>query len=127
MHPVAKVLDPAVLAIGHDVQRQFVSLRRAFAWPVRGRGVLVVPVLVAGVLAMWFAATMGAVFWRGALPDMLAHVVSGMGAAPMGAALALFLAGSVLALVVGWLLGALVMWLTGRAAPAPLQGRTEQP
>lgn len=124
---VVLLMVPAVLAIGHDVQRQFVSLRRAFAWPVRGRGVLVVPVLVAGVLAMWFAATMGAVFWRGALPDMLARAASGMGAAPMGAALALFLAGSVLALVVGWLLGALVMWLTGRAAPAPLQGRTEQP
>ncbi|MGP9791937.1 efflux RND transporter permease subunit [Roseinatronobacter sp. NSM] len=124
---VVLLMVPAVLAIGHDVQRQFVSLRRAFGLPQRGRGVLVVPVLVAGVLALWFAATMGAVFWRGTLPDMLAGLASGMGSTPPGAALVLFLAGAVLALLLGWLVGALVLWLTRRTAPAPRHGSAEHP
>jgi len=124
---IVLLLVPAVLAIGHDVQRQFVSLRRAFAYPVRGRGVLVVPVLAAVALALWFVATMGAVFWGGAVPGGLARLVSGVASDPLGAALVLFLAGSVLALALGWLIGAVAVWLSHRTVPVPDHGASEQP
>ena len=124
---IVLLLVPAVLAIGHDVQRQFVSLRRVIAFPSRGRGILVVPLLAAVALVLWFAVTMGAVFWGGALPAGLAQLASGMATDPLRAALVLFLGGAVVALLTGWIIGAGALWRASRQTAVPHQGASEQP
>jgi hypothetical protein len=80
------VVVPALLAIGRDLSRPWTALRRGWrargaARVLRGAGV---------VLALWFAATLGAVLVTGALPAPLA----GLPMAPLPAALALFLSGA---------------------------------
>ena len=112
---VVLLLVPAVLAIGHDMRRQMVSLRRALAQPARG--VLAVPTVAALALAALFAATFGSVFVQGSLPGLLAD----MGPAaddPLRAALVLFIGGSAAALTIAWVIGAIAVWLGGAEARA---------
>ncbi len=114
---IVLLLVPAVLAIGHDIHRQMVSLRRALGQPARG--VQVLPLLAALALTGWFGATFGAVILSGNLPGMLAALELADGH-PLRGALVLFLGGAAIALSVAWLLGALGVWLGGRrTAPAP--------
>ncbi|ATX66855.1 efflux RND transporter permease subunit [Roseinatronobacter bogoriensis] len=110
---IVLLLVPALLAIGHDMRRQVVSLRRALTLPARG--ISLVPLGAALVLGVWFLATIGGVFVTG---EML--VPSGMAAlaeSPMRAAMILFMGGAVLGLVLAWCLGALGLWLGTRGGP----------
>ena len=107
---IVLLLVPALLAIGHDMRRQVVSLRRALTLPARG--ISLVPLGAALVLGVWFLATIGGVFFTG---EML--VPSGMAAlaeSPMRAAMILFMGGAVLGLVLAWCLGALGLWFGAR-------------
>ena len=108
---VVLLLVPAVLAIGHDLRRQAVSLRRALARP-RG-GVRALPLLAVVALAGLFAATFGVVIAGGSLPGVLAAISPDD---PLRAALMLFVSGAALILMVVWVLGALGMWRAGRRA-----------
>ncbi|MCH8465819.1 MAG: efflux RND transporter permease subunit [Roseinatronobacter sp.] len=108
---IVLLLVPAVLAIGHDMRRQIISLRRALARPARG--VALVPMLAAMALLGWFAATFGAVIAFGALPGGL----GGFAATPQQGALVLFLGGSGLGLLLAWVIGALALWRAPRKEP----------
>jgi multidrug efflux pump subunit AcrB len=92
---------PALLAIGRDLTRPITALRRG----LRGRRAGLQGVLGAGLAMVlgWFGATMGWVLVTGDLPGPLAGV---MPLPPMGAALALFLMGSALGLLLVYLVTA---------------------
>ncbi len=109
---IVLLLVPSVLAIGHDMHRQIVSLRRALSQPARG--VLAVPLIAALALVGWFAATFGAVFALGALPEMLTALP--LADDPLRAALVAFLGGAALGLTVIWVIGALSLWFVARGA-----------
>ncbi|MFU8835488.1 MAG: efflux RND transporter permease subunit [Roseovarius sp.] len=89
------VVVPALLAIGRDLARPWVALRRGWRAP----GAALVLRGAAGALALWFAATLGWVLMTGALPAALAVLPLD----PVPAALALFIAGgaALLALLAG--------------------------
>jgi hypothetical protein len=92
---------PALLAIGRDLSRPITALRRG----LRGRRAGLQGVLGAGLAMVlgWFGATMGWVLVTGDLPGPLAGL---MPLPPMGAALAFFLMGSALCLVLVYLVTA---------------------
>ncbi|WP_417727184.1 efflux RND transporter permease subunit [Roseovarius sp.] len=96
------MLVPALLAIGRDLTRPLTALRRG----LRGRRAGLRPVLGVGLAMLlgWFAATMGWVLATGALPERLAGVLP---LPPMGAALALFVLGNGLGLILIYLGAAL--------------------
>jgi multidrug efflux pump subunit AcrB len=120
---IVLLLVPAVLAIGHDVSRTFVSLRRAITLPESARALMAVPVGAVIAVGLWFAATMGAVFVQGDLPAILRGLAPDTlapdtGATAMRGAFALFVGGSFAIFVMAWLIGALAMWRSTRAGPA---------
>ncbi|WP_324752132.1 efflux RND transporter permease subunit [Roseovarius sp. Pro17] len=64
---------PALIAVQHDVARQTAALRRALAFRVpRVRAAMLAGVVL---IAAWFAATMGAAMWTGALPGFVKALV----------------------------------------------------
>ena len=77
---------PALLAIGRDLGRPWVALRRGWRAP----GAALVLRGAAGSLALWFVATLGWVLLTGGLPGPLALVPL----APLAGALALFVTGA---------------------------------
>ena len=85
---------PALLAIGRDLGRPWVALRRG--WRAPGAS----PVLrgAAGLLALWFAATLGAVLATGALPAPLDLLPL----SPLAGALALFVGGAAALVALLW-------------------------
>ncbi len=113
---VVLLLVPAVLAIGHDVSRQFVSLRRALALPESARALLAVPVVATAVVVLWFAVTIGAVLLQGSLPALLAALSPTGADAPMRGAMVLFVAGAAIIVALAWVGGAVAMFLSQRAA-----------
>jgi len=115
---IVLLLVPAVLAIGHDVSRQFASLRRAVTLPESARSLLAVPVGAVVAVVLWFAATMGAVFALGRLPTILMDLVPTAAAAPMRGAFVLFIGGAVIIFVAAWIIGAIAMWRSARATQA---------
>ena len=93
------ILVPALVAILHDIGRQIRALRRALRHP-RTAPVLR---LAAGAVGLWLVLTLGWVVWQGVLPGPLAGVLPGLaGAAPVMAALLLFLAGVAVVLLAGY-------------------------
>ena len=90
---------PSLIAIGSDLSRSVRAVRRATR--ARHPGIRATVLATGGVLAAWFAATMGTYVLTGALPSALG------GAEASWAALAMFLGGA-LALVVLVRLGAAV-------------------
>ncbi len=108
---IVLLLVPSVLAIGHDINRQFTSLRRALSRPARG--VAAVPMLAGVALLGWFALTLGGVMLSGALPEWLA-LPGALQQTPMEGAMVLFLGGAVVGLLVAWTLGAIGLALSGR-------------
>ena len=117
---IVLLLVPALLAIGHDMRRQVVSLRRALTLPARG--ISLVPLGAALVLGVWFLVTIGGVIVTGEM--LVPGVMAGLTDAPMRAAMILFMGGAVLGLVLAWCLGALGLWLGARRRP---QSETAQP
>jgi predicted RND superfamily exporter protein len=111
---IVLLLVPSVLAIGHDISRQVISLRRALTQPARG--VALVPLIAALGLGLWFIATMGSVMVTGEMP--LPAFAAALAQAPMRAAMILFLAGGALGLGVAWVLGALAVWAKARRGRA---------
>ena len=109
------LLVPALLSIGHDVQRQMVSLRRSLRLPVatRGRDFGLMSVGVGLILAAWAAATLGAVLVNGTLPGLLAPLLPP--APTLAATLGLFGAGSFVICVVGYIVGGVTLWRRGMA------------
>ncbi|MFN6978268.1 MAG: efflux RND transporter permease subunit, partial [Gemmobacter sp.] len=98
------VVVPALMAVQNDTGRAFASLRRSFG----RRGGRVVTG-AAALMALWFAATMGAALVTGALPAPLA----GLGLAGVPGAFALFVGGVALVAVLAAALAA----LSGRGSP----------
>jgi multidrug efflux pump subunit AcrB len=82
---------PALLAIGRDLGRPWVALRRGWRAP----GAALVLRGAAGGLALWFAATFGWVLLKGGLPEALAVLPL----SPLAGALALFVAGAAVLLM----------------------------
>ena len=113
------MIVPALLAMQHDVQRQFAALRRAFGFPARARGLSALTVGAALALAALFGATLGHVIVTGALWPPLAALAPGVDVSAT-LALGLFLGGGLAILLAVFLLGALFLALTrtGRADPA---------
>ena len=117
---IVLLLVPALLAIGHDMRRQVVSLRRALTLPARG--ISLVPFVAALALGAWFIATMGSVGVTGEM--LLPEFFGGLEEAPMRAAMLMFMGGAVLVLLLSWCLGALGVWLNTRRNA---QSETPQP
>ncbi|MFN7001996.1 MAG: efflux RND transporter permease subunit [Roseinatronobacter sp.] len=109
---IVLLLVPAMLAIGHDMNRQIFSLRRMMTR--RAHGILLVPRLAALVLLGWFAVTLGTAFVTGTLPGLLGHI--GLSGEPMRAAFVLFIGGAAVGLMLAWVAGALGLWLSSRGA-----------
>ena len=109
------LLVPALLSIGHDVQRQMISLRRSLRLPLatRGRDFGLMSVGVGVILAAWAAATLGAVLINGSLPGLLAPLLPP--APTLAATLGLFGAGSFVICVVGYIVGGVTLWRRGIA------------
>ncbi|WP_375228925.1 efflux RND transporter permease subunit [Roseobacter sp. S98] len=99
---------PAMLAIGHDLSRQTMAMRRGLRSPLRSVRVSFAALWV--MIVAWAAFTLGWVGLEGALPGPLvaaAPTLSSM--APVGAALLLFLVGAALIALLGWLVA--VLWV----------------
>ena len=104
------LIVPAVLAIGHDLGRNFRAALRAFA--AGGRAPVLGAAMVAAALGMAaaFVATLGSVLVTGAMPQALGGGTS----VPM--ALGYFLAGSAAIALLVWLLSAIRFGLSRRSA-----------
>ncbi|SFC92905.1 efflux RND transporter permease subunit [Tropicimonas isoalkanivorans] len=107
------LIVPSLLAVQRDVARQVAATRRAVRQPGRARAVSW-PTLAATVaVAVLFVATMGHALVAGAIWPPLGAAL-GMGAAGIGGALALFVLGAVAITFAAFVIGALVLALTGR-------------
>ncbi len=94
------IIVPALMAMQHDVRSQIDAGKRAVRAMLRGRG-LVVPTAVATLfLGGLLLATVGATLWWGALPAVLAGLPGVGGMSAMSAAVALFVVGAGLGLLV---------------------------
>lgn len=103
------VIVPALMAVQQDVGRQVLALRRGLRLRRTGPALRVT---VAGVV-LWLGATLGWVVWQGALPSALAGLLPGVAdAAPMAAALLLFLAGVLALLLAAY--AVVARWLARR-------------
>ena len=114
---------PALMAMQHDLGRQFAALRKALRMRRGGRRVGVATGLAGAAIAGLFAVTLGAVIVQGALPlhllsylpgDWAARVASlpeGLPALPL--ALGLFVAGSAVLVLAMFVLSVLLVTLLG--------------
>ncbi len=96
---------PALMGMQHDLARQMAALRRGLRF--RAGGVRAALWAGAGLLALWFAATMGAAMFTGALPGAVQAALPAaarLGAMP-GALLAFVLGAFALVVVLYALLG----------------------
>jgi len=110
------VIVPALLAMQQDVGRQVRALKRALALPKRGRGVALPTTLGAIAAVAIFAATIGSVIYQGRLPDQLSAIINQADdASSMPMALALFLGGVAVVLILVYLIGALAFAVRRRA------------
>ena len=96
---------PALIASQNDIWRQFVSVRRALGRPGRTGAAGALALVVAGASAIWFALTMGSDILRG---SMAAPVESLLDNAPDMPSLAVFMAGLVAIVFVGWVVAAII-------------------
>ncbi|MDA8584962.1 efflux RND transporter permease subunit [Rhodobacteraceae bacterium] len=92
---------PALLAIGHDVGRNYRSFRHGLNSTGRAPGLSTTLGLAMVVIGGWFVATMGSVLFTGSLPAALG------GSASLPQALGLFVLGSAATCFVTWTLAAL--------------------
>ena len=113
---IVLLLVPAMLAIGNDISRQLLSLRRIMTRPARG--VLWIPRLAALAVGLWFAATFGHVVVTGVLPSVLTQEAAG--ADPLRAAMLLFIGGTAAGLLLAWVLGAISLWIASAKAQSDI-------
>ena len=108
---------PALIAMQHDVARCRAALRRGIrsrAWGVRWGFAL-----LCGLIAGWFAATMGVALWTGALlPELVAQIPVELPGEPLFVAFALFSAGVLAIGTAAYILGGLVLavWPSRKSA-----------
>ncbi len=95
---------PALMAVQHDIGRQVHGLRRALAAGDGARGVVRITQAVLAVLAVLFAATLGAVIVTGDLPGPLA-----VGGDALEMAVTLFIAGAAVVTLVVYAVAALLL------------------
>ncbi|MEM9496968.1 MAG: efflux RND transporter permease subunit [Pseudomonadota bacterium] len=96
---------PAIMAIQHDLQRQFQALRRGLK-ASDGR-IRRTTRAIAGLIALWFLATLGHTALTGDLPAPLAGISSGQDeTAVFALALGLFSAGAVILAICGYAVAA---------------------
>ncbi|MEM1429208.1 MAG: efflux RND transporter permease subunit [Pseudomonadota bacterium] len=113
------MIVPALLAMQQDIARQTEALRRALAFPARGRAVSLTTLIAAAVIAVAFAATMGHSVLADDLWPPLAALLPGAAAGGIGLALLLFLAATLAILVVTFIVGALALTLTRPPPSSP--------
>ncbi|MDF0601049.1 efflux RND transporter permease subunit [Psychromarinibacter sp. C21-152] len=114
---------PALMAMQQDVARQVRALKRALRGPRHGRGVTAAAVLTGVAVAGLFAVTLGWVIVEGTLPGPVQAALPWEEAdadtgAPMGLALALFLAGTAVLVLAVYVVAAVLVSLFGRRKPA---------
>jgi predicted RND superfamily exporter protein len=97
---------PALLAVQHDIHAHVASTRRAMSAPRRVGGAGVATVVLAGLTAVWFAATLGSQIVTGSVIGPIADVLPD-GGAGTGVAFGLFAAGALVLLAVVWSVAAL--------------------
>ena len=103
---------PALIAMQHDVQRYWTSMRRALRMPGSVGGTVWLALL--GVLG-WLAVTMGSVAVTGALPlPVLAALPALDAVPPLMAAFGLYLVGAVTLIVVVYVVSVMAYALRGR-------------
>ncbi|OWU85437.1 acriflavine resistance protein B [Oceanicola sp. 22II-s10i] len=104
------VIVPALIAVQADVQSKTRAFRRATRAPREGRGLRGLTRAAGLVMLAWMAATMGVTVVTGALPGWITALAPGLaGAAPLGAALMVFLAGMAVVVVAVYAIGAVSM------------------
>ncbi len=114
---IVLLLVPALLAIGHDMRRQMISLRRGLGGAAH-HGVVRAIRLASVALIVWFGATFGSVVVTGQLPPLLGGLAAPL--APITGATLLFSAGAALLLLAFWIAAALRLSRTApEAYPAP--------
>ncbi len=106
---------PALMAMQMDVSRQIGAMKHALRLPRQGRAVSVAVLVTGLALAGLFAATLGSVMATGGLSGIAMAVLPplGDGAPLMSIALAMFLAGTALVVLVAFFVGALLVSLLG--------------
>lgn len=92
---------PALLAIGHDMGRNYRAFRKGLIVGARAPGLSAALGLTMVMIGGWFTATMGSVLITGTLPAPLG------GGSSMPQALGLFVAGSAVLCVITWAVSAL--------------------
>lgn len=111
------LIVPALLAVGHDLERMIQSLKRAFRLPGRQVGALIR--VIPGVAAVWIAAvwvlTLGWPLVGLGTGPLTAALNAGAGAGP---ALAAFAQAAGAGLLVLWLTGAVALWRGRRRVAA---------
>ncbi|MEP1610871.1 MAG: efflux RND transporter permease subunit [Roseobacter sp.] len=97
------LIVPALMAVQHDFSRQVLAMCRAVRAPVLAMRIGFAG-LSASVLAL-AGTTLGWVIWQGVLPDPISAALPMLaGAAPMTAALAVFIAGSAILTLCAYLI-----------------------
>jgi multidrug efflux pump subunit AcrB len=116
------LIVPSLLAVGHDLERQFGAVRRSFRLPKRARALMIAPVLTMLSLVAMFAASMGSVMVSGAVWGPLVGVVSWFpGTAPLQSATLMFVATAAGLVILAWLAGGVQLKLAARRRQPPEQ------
>ena len=107
------LMVPAMLAVQFDMQRMVRALRRAGRMRAGARGLGAVVAVCAVAMVALFGATLGHVMWAGTWPAAVSGWLPMLAGAGAGAALGVFLLGTVALALTGYLAGALVLRLSG--------------
>ncbi|MFY0692904.1 MAG: efflux RND transporter permease subunit [Paracoccaceae bacterium] len=102
------LIVPSLMAMQADVMRQMTGLRRAGFARHGAKGLRLAVAGLVVLTAALFAATLGATIWLGVLPAQIATFLGiASGAPQMLVAFALFMGGTVLLVVVSWIVAAI--------------------
>ena len=112
------LLVPALLASGEDLKRMSTAMRRALKVPSRAKGMGWGVNVIAALMAALFVATMGMTALTGGMPAQLVSLLpfDPPGTNPMAVAMAVFVLGSAVLTLAGWLVLALGFGLRRRMA-----------
>ena len=108
------ILVPALMAMQADLATQFRALRRTMALRRAGRPISLAVLAASLPVAGLFAATLGAVIVSGEMPQWLQTFAPMAGSSPLSSALILFVAGSMLLILLIYLISIAVIGLMGR-------------
>lgn len=107
------LMVPALVAVSHDISRQIRAMRRGLKAPVIG--VRLAFLALWGLILGWAGVTLGIAIFTGSLMPGLAATVPTLDAWPvMPAALAVFVTGSAVLVVLAYCIAALAMFMSNR-------------